>query len=359
MNTKRIILLSLASLLVPSGMCAAGPIVTNVSATQRTGTELVDISYDVTAVTPSVAVWLEITSDGGENFRVPATATSGDIGTGVAVGTGKTMIWNAGIDWNGQTSTQVRFRVLADDGTGIAGFSLIPGGAFTMGNSIAEDTDITNAPARTVALSPFYMGQKEVTKAEWDTVRSWALSNGYTNLSAGAGKASNHPVQTLSWYDMVKWCNARSQKDGLTPCYNVNGSIYKTGNSDAVVCNWAANGYRLPTEAEWEKAARGGLVEQRFPWGETISHTQANYYSSSTTSYDVSETRGTHPTYRTGVSPNTSPVGSFAPNGYGLYDMAGNVWENCWDWYAAYEAGPQINPRGPGPSDRHILCDDN
>jgi uncharacterized repeat protein (TIGR02543 family) len=242
----------------------------------------------------------------------------------------------------------------------IEGFSLIPQGAFTMGNSVAADTDLSDAPTRTVTLDAFYMGKYEVTKAEWDEVRTWGLSNGYTDLAAGSGKASNHPVQTITWYDMVKWCNARSQKDGLTPVYYTNEThtmVYKTGNVDVTNAQvkWSANGYRLPTEAEWEKAARGGLSGKRFPWGDTISHSQANYYALSSYSYDLSGTDNYHPGYATGSMPYTSPVGAFAANGYGLYDMAGNLFEWCWDWYGSYAAGSQTNSRGPSSGTYRVL----
>jgi formylglycine-generating enzyme required for sulfatase activity len=207
--------------------------------------------------------------------------------------------------------------------------------------------------AHRVRVSAFYMAQNLVTKAEWDEVRTWGLENGYSELVAGSGKADNHPVQTISWYQMVKWCNARSQKEGLVPVYytdDAQTTVYKTGdvNVTNAQVKWSANGYRLPTEAEWEKAARGGKSGKRFPWGDTISHKQANYKSGSGKAYDLSgAVNGPHPSYTAGGDPCTSPVGSFAANGYGLYDMAGNVWQRCWDWYGSYDPSVLTDPRGP------------
>ena len=231
------------------------------------------------------------------------------------------------------------------------GMSLIAAGPFQMGESV---DGISSATTRTVTLSAFYMGQKEVTKAEWDAVKAWAVSHGYTDLATGGGKAANHPVQTVTWFDAIKWCNARSEKEGLAPCYTVNGSFMKTGNFAPTV-NWTATGYRLPTEAEWEKAARGGLSEKRFPWGDTkISHALANFKNGGNEAYQTG-TAGFHPTYGIGSEPHTSPVGSFTANGYGLYDMAGNVWEWCWDWAGTSASGAQTDPRGAASGSGRIL----
>ena len=127
-------------------------------------------------------------------------------------------------------------------------FAVIPAGSFEMGDAL---DGLSNAPVvTTVNVSEFYMGKYEVTKSEWDAVRTWGLENGYTDLSAGGGKGADHPVHSINWYNMVKWCNARSEMEGRTPCYTVSGSTYRTGSTNSVECDWTANGYRLPTEAE-------------------------------------------------------------------------------------------------------------
>lgn len=224
----------------------------------------------------------------------------------------------------------------------INGFALIPVGSFQMGDTLDGMSD---APVRTVNVSDFYISKTEVTKAEWDEVRSWGVNRGYTDLAVGGGKASNHPVHSVTWWDVIKWCNAKSEKDGLTPVYTVNGAVMRTGTTVLRV-NWSTKGYRLPTEAEWEKAARGGLNGKRFPWGDMISHKHVNYKSSNDYAYDVSATYGPHPTCAVGGEPRTSPVGSFSANRYGVHDMAGNVYEWCWDWYGEYAVGAQLDPKG-------------
>ena len=243
------------------------------------------------------------------------------------------------------------------------GMVLITNGLFTMGDTFSDGYS-DERPAHTVYVSDFYMDRYVVTKALWDEVYQWAITNGYSFETDALGKALSHPAYHMTWYMAVKWCNARSEKEGRVPAYYgeaAQTNVYRTGTTDVQNdwVKWTA-GYRLPTEAEWEKAARGGASGHRFPWSDvdTITHSRANYYSDASYAYDISPTRGYHPDYDEGGHPYTSPVGSFAANGYGLCDMAGNVWEWCWDWYdgSYYSSSPSTDPRGPaGPLSYRVL----
>lgn len=236
-------------------------------------------------------------------------------------------------------------------------FSHIPAGSFVMGDQSGPPTGSTGErPAHGVQVGGFYLAQCETTKSLWNTVRTWGLTHGYADLAAGAGKDANYPIHAVPWHDVLKWCNARSEMEGLAPCYTLAGAVYRTGQYDTVACDWNAGGYRLPTEAEWEKAARGQLAGQVFPWGNTITHSQANYQSDAGLAYDTSPTRGYHPTWKVAV-PYTAYVRSFPPNGYGLCDMAGNLAEWCWDRYSSdyYVFTPAADPRGPDIGQNRVV----
>ncbi|MBU6182763.1 MAG: formylglycine-generating enzyme family protein [Verrucomicrobia bacterium] len=154
----------------------------------------------------------------------------------------------------------------------------------------------------------FLIGKYEVTWEEWQELRAWAVANGYTDLSGvGDGTAGNHPVQQVSWYDVLKWSNARSEREGFTPVYSVNGTVYRTGQSVPTV-NSSANGYRLPMEAEWEWAARGGVNSGNYAYSGSNEITSVAWYLDN-------------------AGGGTNAVGLKAANELAVYDMSGNVVE--------------------------------
>jgi formylglycine-generating enzyme required for sulfatase activity len=243
------------------------------------------------------------------------------------------------------------------------GMALVPAGPFEMGNvfpvgevisepppgavQIGSNRDQLLAtspehPVHTVQVGAFYMDKFEVTRELFDEVRRWGREHGYLLRlpdSPTQAKGPNHPVYNVEWCDALIWCNARSEKDGLTPVYYTNAThqgVYRAGqvdlsNGDVL---WTANGYRLPTEAEWEKAARGGLAGKRYSKANYLSHVVANYKAQpGVINFDASDTTGFHPLWHMGKPPFTSVVGWFSPNPYGIYDLLGNVQEWCWDRY--------------------------
>jgi len=189
------------------------------------------------------------------------------------------------------------------------GFVWIQGGTFTMGSPANDPSRYSNeGPQHQVTVSSFYMGKYEVTQKEYQEVMGTNPSN---------FKGDNLPVENVSWYDAIEYCNKRSQKEGLTPAYIRNGNN--------VTWNRNANGYRLPTEAEWEYACRAGTTTA-YNTGAKISDNTGWYWDNSG--------RKTH------------PVGQKPSNAWGLYDMHGNVFEWCWDWHGGYSSGSQTDPMG-------------
>jgi len=305
---------------------AADPVVANVVFAQRAGAKLVDISFDVSDA-DSDTLWMsvEISDDSGTSFIVPVTAVSGDTRiSATPTPTSKALVWDASVDFNQQSNDTMMVRVIASDTSVPPGMALIPAGPFDMGDG-TEAGYSEELPVHSVTISAFYLDKKEVTEALWDSVRTWALAHDYTGSGLpdrGVGNGADHPAHSVNWFTVVKWCNARSEKEGLTPVYyNEAGftTFYRSGEA-VPFPDWTANGYRLPTEAEWEKASRGGLVGLNYPWGgssdqasDDINYGNANYKGSR----DPLET----------LNPLlvTSPAGYYTPNQFGLHDMSGNV----------------------------------
>ena len=247
---------------------------------------------------------------------------------------------------------------------------LIPAGDFQMGDHSTEGA-ADERPVHSVYISAFYVDKHEVSKWLWDEVSGWAVYHGY-GFGEGDGNGARHPVNTVNWYDCAKWCNARSEKEGLTPVYytsTAQTTIYRKGETNIMsdCVNWSANGYRLPTEAEWEKAARGGLTSHHYPWPSAIGSHSNNIDGSKANYPESGDPYETEPIQTTPIgyydgnqTTNGVPGGSDMANGYGLYDMAGNVWEWCWDWYQSdwYDqpGATNVNTRGPqGPSGHRVL----
>ena len=261
------------------------------------------------------------------------------------------------------------------------GFAFIPAGTFDMG---AHDGSIPIAlPVHTVTLDSFYMSKYEITNQQYcdylnsaypaqikvvegivyaadDSGNSYpycntSIESSYSQINFsdpdftvkikdGTTDMSEHPMVTVSWYGAVAYCNWQSEQEGLESCYSL--STWE--------CDFSKNGCRLPTEAEWEYAARGGEHDPYYcyPWGDSIDGSMANYLFSGDP-------------YETGTHPFTTPVGYYdggqvpagvdMANGYGLYDVAGNLWEWCNDWLGDYSDSPQTNPTGPTTGEVRVL----
>ncbi|MBR6153347.1 MAG: SUMF1/EgtB/PvdO family nonheme iron enzyme [Treponema sp.] len=211
---------------------------------------------------------------------------------------------------------------------------LVEGGTFQMGNTFGDGD---GQPVHEVTLSSFYMAETEVTQEQWIAVMK-------DNPSRFEG--DNRPVESVSWFDAIVFCNKLSMMNMRTPIYSVNGKTdpdtwgytpsWGYSINGEVVMDLEANGYRLPTDAEWEYAARGGKKSKgyKFPGADSLDAVAW---------------------YKDNSGNTTHEVATKTPNELGLYDMGGNVWEWVWDWLSPYVYTPQTNPVGASSGSGRVM----
>jgi formylglycine-generating enzyme required for sulfatase activity len=216
------------------------------------------------------------------------------------------------------TAVFLNAQVISSQTIDINSLVYVNGGVFTMGSPVGEPGRSSQEAQRQVTLDSFYLSRHEITQAQYLEIMG---------VNPSHFKGNSLPVEQVTWFNAVEFCNRLSEGEGLTPAYTINGNN--------VTWNRSANGYRLPTEAEWEYACRSG-TQTAFFYGDNITSSHANFNGS----------RPYNNNARSSYRQITVSAGSFQPNSFGLYDMHGNVAEWCWDWHGEYARGEQVNPAG-------------
>lgn len=407
--------IALMALAVPAW--AQWPIVSNVSFSQSPNGTLgtkVEILYDLTSINGNCTVTAKLSKNNGTTFLFNISTATGDIGPNIAPGLGKRIVWDVAADYPGENITQAKILILADDGVAFAAIPeliSVPSGNFSMGRRSDGDDQTygqsAELPVHTVTLGAYSIGKYHITNAQYAAVLNWALAQGFLKTSAGAAWAGTgdvyagdnlqliiavtqancniqysggafsaksrtglpgtttyamdtHPVVRVSWYGAAAYCNWLSMIQGLPTCYDMTATGWPL-----VVAPPTAGGYRLPTEAEWERAAAWD-GSKHWIYGFTsdtlTGKNRANYYDYTPNYINPLGLSGSP------QPPYTSPVGWFngvniSPNGsvqsvnsvspVGCYDMSGNAWEWCHDffqWTYYTDGGPPwSNPLGPAP----------